>query len=102
MTAAVSKGQTNIASPDRSRKQATFLNRVPVHCITPYLLGRSRFTAQSLSALARTEQELTAIPLEPLNKVEEKTEASKCTTRGIHKQEMLKLGNGNLKDRAVL
>ena len=44
----------------------------------------------------------TAIPLEPVNKVEQKTEASKCTTRGIHKQEMLKLGNGNLKDRAVL
>ena len=25
----------HIASPDRSRKQATFLCRVPVHCITP-------------------------------------------------------------------
>ena len=23
-------------SPDRSRKQATFLSRVPVHCITPF------------------------------------------------------------------
>ena len=26
----------HIASPDRSRKQATFLSRVPVHCITPF------------------------------------------------------------------
>ena len=25
----------SFASPDRSRKQATFLRRVPVHCITP-------------------------------------------------------------------
>ena len=26
----------HIASPDQSRKQATFLSRVPVHCITPF------------------------------------------------------------------
>ena len=30
------KPHRNIASPDRSRKQATFLSRVPVHCITPF------------------------------------------------------------------
>ena len=51
---------------------------------------------------ARTEQELTAIPLEPLNKVGEQTEASECATHGIHKKEMLKLGNCNLKDKVVL
>ena len=27
---------SHIASPDRSRKQATFLSRVPVHCIRPF------------------------------------------------------------------
>ena len=51
---------------------------------------------------ARTEQELTAIPLEPLNKIGEKTEASECTTLGINKKEMLKLGNCNLKDKVVM
>ena len=30
------KPHRNIASPDRSRRQATFLSRVPVHCITPF------------------------------------------------------------------
>ena len=48
-------------------------------------------------------EELTAIPLEQLNKVGEKTEASECTTaHGIHKKEMLKLGNCNMKDKVVL
>ena len=36
VTAAVFNVQTTIASRDRSRKQATFLSRVPVHCITPF------------------------------------------------------------------
>ena len=27
---------SSCSSPDRSRKQATFLSRVPVHCITPF------------------------------------------------------------------
>ena len=35
MTAAV-PWTNHIASPDRSRKQATFVSRVPVHCITPF------------------------------------------------------------------
>ena len=30
------KPHRNIASPDRSQTQATFLSRVPVHCITPF------------------------------------------------------------------
>ena len=34
VTAAVSNA--HIASPDRSRKQATFVSRVPVHCITRF------------------------------------------------------------------
>ena len=32
-------------------------------------------------------EEQTAIPLEPLNNVAEKTEASECITHGIHKKE---------------
>ena len=30
------KPTNHIASPERSRKRATFLTRVPVHCITPF------------------------------------------------------------------
>ena len=49
VTAAVSNGQTTsqaltltlTPSPDRSRKQATSLSRVPVHCITPFCSERS-------------------------------------------------------------
>ena len=61
------KPHRNIASPDRSRKQATFLSRVPVHCITPFCSDAlvsppnlyppwfiERFTAQRILHLAKT------------------------------------------------
>ena len=53
--AAMTQCANHVASSDRSPKQAAFLRRVPVHCITAFLLGRARFTAQPLPYLVESE-----------------------------------------------
>ena len=86
----------------KSSSEQIFFRKLPLGVSETKKLKTPHTEIRNHVHTGRTEQELTATPLEPLNKVGEKTEASECTTHGIHKKEMLKLGNCNLKDKVVL
>ena len=86
----------------KSSSEQIFFRKLPLGASETKKLKTPHTEIRNRVHTGRTEQELTATPLEPLNKVGEKTEASECTTHGIHKKEMLKLGNCNLKDKVVL